>query len=130
MKMRSLIGAASIAALTRSACTVSATSCARTIAAPFWTASRWAAIEPPMRSSGGDGVTELMKRLREAPTRSGRPKRLELGKPCQADDALFRRLAEADAGVEHDVLACDAGARRDLQRAGKEGDHVGDDVDR
>src|SRR5438105_2337917 len=68
--------AASIAAPTRSACTVSATSWARTIAAPFWIASRWAAIEPPIRSSGPDGVTLLMKRLREAPTRSGKPKRV------------------------------------------------------
>src|SRR5579872_355068 len=41
-----------IAAATASACTVGATSCARTIAAPFSTASRWAAIEPPRRSIG------------------------------------------------------------------------------
>src|SRR3954470_25010921 len=38
-----------IAAVTRSACTVSATSCARMICAPFWAASRCAAIEPPRR---------------------------------------------------------------------------------
>ena len=38
-----------IAAVTRSACTVSATSCARMIRAPFWAASRCAAIEPPRR---------------------------------------------------------------------------------
>ena len=82
-----------------------------------------------MRSSGGEGVTELMKRLREAPTRSGKPKRLELREPCQANDALLRGLAEADARIEHDVLACDAGARRDLERTGKESDHVGDDID-
>src|SRR5262245_53380493 len=68
--------AASIAALTRKACTVSATSWARTIAAPFCTASRWAEIEPPMRPSGDDGVMVLMKRLRDAPTKSGNPKRV------------------------------------------------------
>src|SRR6478735_10567426 len=68
--------AASMAAATRSACTVSATSCARMIAAPFSTASRWAEIEPPMRSSGVDGVTVLMNRFRDAPTSMGKPKRL------------------------------------------------------
>src|SRR5262249_1475073 len=62
------------AAATRNACTVSATSWVRTIAAPFSTASRWLAIEPPMRWSGGAGDNESMKRLREAPTRSGRAK--------------------------------------------------------
>src|SRR6476646_6135932 len=38
-----------IAAVTLSACTVSATSCARMIRAPFWAATRCAAIEPPRR---------------------------------------------------------------------------------
>src|SRR5215831_1941030 len=40
-----------IAATTLSACTVSATSCTRTIAAPSSTASTCAAIEPPIRRS-------------------------------------------------------------------------------
>src|SRR5215510_9582988 len=65
-----------IAAVTRSACTVSATSWTRTIVAPLRTARRCAAIEPPSRWSGDDGTTVLMKRLRDAPTRSGRPKLL------------------------------------------------------
>ena len=30
---------------------------------------------------------------------------------------LLRRLAEADAGIEHDALARDAGARGDVERA-------------
>src|SRR5215207_9711035 len=38
-----------IAAATRNACTVSATSCARMICAPLWAANRCAAIEPPRR---------------------------------------------------------------------------------
>src|SRR5260370_38790171 len=63
-----------IAAATRSACTVSATSWLRMIFAPFWAAIKWAAIEPPRRCCGSDGETVLMKRLREAPTRMGRPK--------------------------------------------------------
>src|SRR4029077_19062122 len=62
-----------IAAATASACTVGATSWTRMMAAPFSTASRCAASEPPSRSAGSDGTTEWMKRLREAPTRSGRP---------------------------------------------------------
>src|SRR5262249_32464149 len=66
--------ASRIAAATRNACTVSATSWVRTIGARFSTASRWLAIEPPMRWSGGAGDTVSMKRLREAPTSSGSPK--------------------------------------------------------
>src|SRR5262249_2971991 len=62
-----------IAAATRKACTVAATSWARMIAAPCSTALRCAASEPGRRWSGGAGETESMKRLREAPTRSGRP---------------------------------------------------------
>src|SRR6516165_8587078 len=66
----------SIAVARRSACTVSATSCARMMPAPRWTAIRCAAIDPPRRSSGSAGPTVAMKRLREAPTRIGRPKAL------------------------------------------------------
>src|SRR5215831_9814943 len=68
--------AASMAAATRNACTVSFTSWTRTIAAPFSTARRCAERDPPIRSSGCEATTELMKRLREAPTSSGKPKRL------------------------------------------------------
>ena len=46
---------------------------------------------------------ELMKRLREAPTSSGRPKLREFVEPRQRGHALLGRLAEADAGIEHDV---------------------------
>ena len=41
-----------------------------------------AAIEPPIRRSGGAGETLSMKRLREAPTRSGSPK--ALSRPSRA----------------------------------------------
>src|SRR5262249_51380827 len=61
------------AAATLSACTVSATSCTRRIAAPWRTEARCAAIDPPIRRSGGAGETASMKRLREAPTSSGSP---------------------------------------------------------
>src|SRR5580704_3287049 len=63
-----------MAAATASACTVGATSWTRMMAAPFSTARRCAASEPASRSAGSDGTMEWMKRLREAPTRRGRPK--------------------------------------------------------
>jgi hypothetical protein len=45
-------------------------------------------------------------------------------------DALRRRLAEADAGVEHDAFARDAGLARNAERAREERLDVGHDVDR
>src|SRR6516164_282823 len=71
-----------IAPTTRSACTVSATSWVRMIAAPPKTARTWAAIDPPSRWSGGAGETLSMKRLREAPTRRGCPN--DLRSPMRA----------------------------------------------
>ncbi len=71
-----------------------------------------------------------MKRLRESPIRSFRPKRLKSAQMRDGDDALFRRLAEADAGIEHDLLAPDAGLFGDGERALEKRHHVGDDVDR
>src|SRR6516165_9989642 len=71
-----------MAASTRNACTVSATSWVRMIAAPLATASRCAAIDPPRRRSGGAGETLSMKRLREAPTMSGSPN--DLSSPSRA----------------------------------------------
>ena len=43
---------------------------------------------------------------------------------------MLRRLAEADAGIEHDAVAGDAGAFGERERAGEEGGDVGHDVDR
>src|SRR6185503_12749854 len=60
--------ASRMASAMRKACTVSATSWVRTIAAPLITASTWAAIEPPSRSPGSDGTMEAINRLRETPT--------------------------------------------------------------
>ena len=83
-----------------------------------------------MRSVGGEGVTEVDEALARGADQQRQAECLELGEPRDADDALFRRLAEADAGIEHDHVARDAGLRGDLQRAGEEGDDVGDDIDR
>ena len=71
-----------------------------------------------------------MKRLRDAPIRSGSPNDLSSAMPGERDDALLRRLAEADAGVEHDLVARDAGAVGDRERTGEERRDVGHDVDR
>src|ERR1700759_253759 len=51
----------SMAARTRSACTVSATSWVRMMQAPRWAAARCAAIEPPSRCCGSEGATEATK---------------------------------------------------------------------
>src|SRR5262249_31348860 len=66
----------SIAAMTLSACTVSATSWVRMICAPRRAASTCADIEPPRRCCGSEGTIAAMKLLRDAPTSSGRPKLL------------------------------------------------------
>src|SRR6516162_7436368 len=74
----------SIAAASRNACTVSATSWVRMIRAPRRAAIRCAAIEPPSRCCGSDGTTEAINRLREAPTRSGKPKLLSSSRRASA----------------------------------------------
>src|ERR1700741_2204481 len=56
--------------------------------------------------------------------------RFEFLEPRQRDYALLRRLAEADAGIEHDIAFANAGLAGDLQRARKEIGHVLHDVDR
>src|SRR6185369_6693749 len=65
-----------MAAAIFSACTVSATSWVRMMLAPCCTAKRCAAMEPPSRCGGSEGVTAAMKLLRDAPTSSGQPKLL------------------------------------------------------
>src|SRR6201995_874770 len=51
----------SIAARTRSACTVSATSWVRMMRAPLWAASTCADIEPASRCCGSGGETDASK---------------------------------------------------------------------
>src|SRR5262245_8282179 len=103
----------SIAAATRSACTVSATSWARMILAPLRAAITCAAIEPPRRCCGSEGVTVEMKRLREAPTRMGRPNERNsprrpsaimlcsgvLPKPMPGSSTIFSRAMPALAAM-------------------------------
>ena len=54
---------------------------------------------------------------------------VELIEPAQRDQALLLGLAESDAGIEHDVLAGDAGAGGDVERAGEESGDLLHDVD-
>src|SRR5262249_57761087 len=73
-------------------------------------------------------------RVDEALARSadqeGEAEQFELAKPRDRDDALLWRLAETDAGVEHDHVARNAGAFRDVERTGEKRRDVGHDVDR
>src|SRR5947209_2246304 len=103
----------SIALATRRACKVSATSWVRMIFAPRCAAMRCAAIEPASRSFGSDGDTDAMKRLREAPTRIGRPKisnsrsrasaimlcSAVLPKPMPGSSTIFSRAMPACAAI-------------------------------
>src|SRR5258707_14520250 len=83
--------------------------------------------QPLVRWGGGYGVDEALARSADE---KRKPERLKLGKARDGRQALFRRFAEADAWIEHDVLPRNARARRDVERAGKERADVGDDVDR
>ena len=92
------------------------------------------------REMAGDRAAEPLvgrrrrHRIDEALARGADQKRqaeaLEFGKPRDAGDALLRRLAEADAGIEHDASRgrCRRAAAI-VERALEEGMHVGDDVD-
>src|ERR1700733_7523825 len=53
-----------------------------------------------------------------------------LMKPGDTGKALLWRLAEADAGIEHDPIASDARLPGDFERAREELRNVGDDIDR
>src|SRR6516162_11492847 len=83
--------------------------------------------QPLIRRGGGNRVDEALARSADE---KRKPERFELGKPRDGRQTLFRRLAEADSWVEHDVLARNAGARGDLERTGKERRDIGDDIDR
>ena len=89
-----------------------------------------AARQLGLRADGGDRAADALGRRRwrdgvdESLARCADQKRqaecLNSAKPRKQRDALLRRLAKADAGIEHDILARDAGAGRDLERAGEE----------
>src|SRR3954466_11042945 len=102
-----------MAAAMHSARTVSGTSWVRMIAAPPAAARTWAAIDPPRRWWGEAGETLSMKRLRDAPTRSGSPKDLSsasramavtlcsgvLPKPMPGSSTMLSRAMPARAAM-------------------------------
>src|ERR1700761_6910355 len=47
----------------------------------------------------------------------------------QTGDTLLCRFAEADAGIEHDLIMADAGGPGDFERAREELRYFGDDVE-
>src|SRR5262245_1142075 len=83
--------------------------------------------QPFIGRGGGNLVDEALARSADE---KGQPERLELTDACDRGEALLRRLAEADARIEHDVLPRDAGVRGNLQRTAKESGYVRHDVDR
>ena len=104
-------------ASTFSASTVAATSCTRTMRAPRCTAASAAATLAARRSPTGRPVMRAQRRL-------ARPAQPAAASPAPAVRAGARssarlcaaRLAEADAGVEHDALAA---PRRAAQRCAR-----------
>ncbi len=109
-----------IAAATASACTVGATSWTRMMAAPFSTAIRCAASEPPSRSLGVRRRDRVDEALARGADQERQTETAPVVEPRDAGQALLRRLAEADAGIEHDAVMSDAGRPGDFERAGEE----------
>src|SRR6266581_772333 len=78
---------------------------------------------------GWRGRYRIDEPLARGADQEGEAERLELAKPRDRSDALLWRLAESDAGVEHDHVARNAGALGNGERAGEERRDVGHDVD-
>ena len=106
-----------MAAATASACTVGATSCTRMIAAPFRPpadarrANRRGAPSVAMATPNDEALARGADEHRQAEVSNV--------EPGDAGDTLLRRLAEADAGIEHDAMAGNARAPGDFKGAGE-----------
>ena len=111
-----------------SACTVSATSCTRTIAAPPATASRCDGDRSAQPAIGRRRRYLVDEALARRADQERQAEFLQFREPRDHRQALFRRHAKADAGIEHDIVARDAGAVGNLERALEEGGDVGHDV--
>src|SRR5215470_14117941 len=70
------------------------------------------AAEPLLRLRWRNGSDEALARRAD---QNREAERAELAEARQCNHALLRRLAEADAGVEHDFFPRDAGFGGDLQ---------------
>src|ERR1043165_6024075 len=81
----------------------------------------------PRQHVGGDRAADPLAGLRRRDLvdkafarqshQQRKAERTQFGEPRDHRDALLRRLAETDAGIEHDALARNARTRRDLERA-------------
>ena len=103
-----------LACHTASAWRVPATSCTRKIWTPCAAAAMAAAKDPGSRARGlSPPLAPRMKRLREAPTRSGHPKPMQQAEIGEEREIVRHGLAEADSRVGGDARGLDAsGARR------------------
>ncbi len=100
------------------------------IETPASTPMMFAAIVAGSRSPGPLGKSLPMKDLRETPSRTGNPSPTISSRCARIGEILFERLAEADAGIEHDAVIADAGRRRALERFAEERLELVDDVER
>ena len=130
--MRSLTGRhRTMPSATRTVRIIGSTSCTRTMSAPAAIASATVAAVPSSRSSGGAPPSSSpMNRLRLVPDQHRQPaqRRLQLRQPMEQLDGVFRRLAEADAGVDDQVLARDAARQGVVDGVGQPGDHLVEDA--
>src|SRR5258705_5577081 len=73
--------------------------------------------DSPVGRGGRDLVDEALARGAQQQRQA---ERLELVEARDGDETLLRRLAETDAGVEHDLLPGDAGAGGNVERMREE----------
>src|SRR5712671_3109979 len=91
------------------------------------------------RKVGCDRAAETLMRLRwydrtdealaRGPDQHRQTENLEFSQPGQRRHALLRSLAEADPGVEHDIVVRNTCPVSDLERARKESGNILHDVD-
>src|SRR5580658_10323512 len=83
--------------------------------------------QPIHRFRWGDRIDESLARSAD---QKRQIETAPLMKPGDTGEALLGRLAEANTGIEHDLIASDARLPRDFERAREELRDVGDDIDR
>ena len=100
---------------TRTVRIIGSTSCTRTMSAPSAIASATVAAVPSTRSLRRRAAQQLADEPLAAGAHQHRQpaqRGLQLAEPMEQLDGVLRRLAEADAGVDDQVLARHAAAQR------------------